>query len=179
MGERCYPGRSVVGLCAPHGVKGESCPSQNAIKRIFGICCSCWEGSPTNFPVREGPVLNNVPSQLIWNWHREWKYFFDRKHPLCIEHKVAHGTTKLAGKYNPMKHGVCDPSTGVAPRGSNMFFVTSSSGSIGSYTHEKESHQFTVKAIVQSGPNRGRLGRRIVEGHWYQITNELEPITSR
>jgi hypothetical protein len=96
-------------------------------------------------------VLNNVPSQLGWNWHREWKYFFDRKHPLCIEHKVVHGTAKM-----------------VDPRGSNRFFITSSPGSIGSYTYERESHQFTVKAIVQSGPNRGQLGRRIVNGHWYR-----------
>src|SRR5436305_14478218 len=79
---------------------------------------SIW-GAQARFPVREGPVLNNVPSQLIWNWHREWKYFVDRKNPLCIEHKVAHGTAKLADKYNPMKHGACDPSTGVAPGGSS------------------------------------------------------------
>ena len=29
-------------------------------------------------------MVDCVPSQVIWNWHTEWKYFFDRKHPPYI-----------------------------------------------------------------------------------------------
>jgi hypothetical protein len=72
------------------------CPSQKAIKKRFGICCNCWKGSPTGFDVRDGPVLNIVPSQLIWTWHRDWLKFFDPKHPLSIQHKGTFSRSRLS-----------------------------------------------------------------------------------
>jgi hypothetical protein len=153
-----------------HQGKGQAgpCPSQKTIKRRFGICCNCWKGSPTDFDVREGPVLNNVPSQLVWNWHRDWKRFFDPTHPLCIEHKVAHGSARIADRYDPRLHGPCDPATGVAPVGSNKFFVTTSPRSAASQLWGKERNTFQVQAYVKSGPNQGQLGRRMESGCWWR-----------
>jgi hypothetical protein len=52
-----------------HRGKGQTghCHSQDAIKRTFSIYCSYWRSSLANFPVHEGPVLNDMPSQIIWN----------------------------------------------------------------------------------------------------------------
>jgi hypothetical protein len=153
-----------------HQGKGQTgpCPSQKTIKRRFGICCNCWEGSPTDFDVREGPVLNNVPSQLVWNWHRDWKRFFDPAHPLCIEHKVAHGSARIADRYNPRLHGPCDPATGAALIGSNKIFVTTSPRSAASQLWGKERNTFQVQAYIKSGPNQGRLGTRLESGCWWR-----------
>jgi hypothetical protein len=153
-----------------HQGKGQvgPCPSQKTIKRKFGICCNCWGGSPTDFDVREGPVLNNVPSQLVWNWHRDWKRFFDPAHPLCIEHKVAHGSARIADRYEPRLHGPCDLATGAAPAGSNKFFVTTSPRSAASQLWGKEQNSFQVQAYIKSGPNQGRLGKRLESGCWWR-----------
>jgi hypothetical protein len=144
------------------------CPSQKAIKASFGICCNCWEGSPTGFDVREGPVLNIVPPQLIWNWHRDWLKFFDPKNPLSIQHKVAHNSAKGVAKFDREKHGLCDPQTGVAPRNSNRFVVTTSPASVDRQILATEKHTFWVKAVVKSGKRAGQLGNRDEQGCWYR-----------
>ena len=46
-----------------HWGNGQAAPSQDAIERIFSIDCGCRE------VVREGPLLNNVPSQLTPTIH--------------------------------------------------------------------------------------------------------------
>ena len=118
-------------------------------------------------------MLNNVPSQLVWNWHRDWKRFFDPAHPLCIEHKVAHGSARIADRYDPRLHGPCDLATGAAPVGSNKFFVTTSPRSAASQLWGKEQNTFQVQSQPRSA--RKEIGIRLLVA----IADELEPMPSR